>query len=105
MSCRAGTSSVPSTRAFKTFATSGWRLSRLENGLRIFEQDVDGEREEVTQDDPGTDEPDGDDNGTPTATNASDITSPGCKVRLVDFDLPPLRERDRSPSLTLQNCT
>ena len=37
--------SVPSTRAFKAFATSGWRLSRLENGLRIFEQDDDEERE------------------------------------------------------------
>ena len=74
--------SVPSTRAFKAFATSGWRLSRLENGLRIFEQDVDEEREEVSErNDDGTsvDGPEEDGVGTPTATSASDINTPGCK--------------------------
>ena len=73
--------SVPSTRAFKAFATYGWRLSRLENGLRIFEQDVDEERENVPErNDDGTsaDGPEGDGVGTPTATSASDISTPGC---------------------------
>ena len=74
--------SVPSTRAFKAFATSGWRLSRLENGLRIFEQDDDEEREAVAErNDDGTsaDGLEGDGVGTPTATSASDISTPGCK--------------------------
>ena len=57
-------------------------MSRLENGLRIFEQDVDEEREEVSErNDDGTsaDGPEEDGVGTPTATSASDINTPGCK--------------------------
>lgn len=82
MAGRADPSSA--TRAFTAFATRGWRLSRLDNGLRIFEQDVYGGDDEEGSPPEGrfsVDGVDDDDARTPVTTNASDIKSPGCKVR------------------------
>ena len=82
MGSRADPSST--TRGFIAFATSGWRLSRLENGLRIFEQDEYGKDDEVGQGGKTSGSSfvvHGSDDDDPVTTNAADIKAPGCKVR------------------------
>jgi hypothetical protein len=59
-------------------------LSRLENGLRIFEQDEYGKDDEVGQGGKTSGSSfvvHGSDDDDPVTTNAADIKAPGCKVR------------------------